>query len=116
MSPPKSDPAKNLNCIAFQAVNAAYPQSSSQKLECGGFIVQKTDQSYYYTPAFAGSQISMGSNFYTQYNNLVLSLKTGLSVAGWYHDHPIGPLDTIRKNFLMEIVELRTISVGRGFC
>jgi len=89
--PPNNDPAKNLNCVAFQAVNAAYPQTSSQTLEYGGFIVRKPDQTYYSTTAFAGSQISMGSNFYTQYNNLVLSLQKGSSVAGWYHDHPIGP-------------------------
>ena len=56
--------------------------------------MRKPDQTYYSTRAFAGSQISMGSNFYTQYNNLMLTLQQtykGYSVAGWYHDHPIGP-------------------------
>jgi hypothetical protein len=44
--------------------------------------VRKPSETYYYAPAFSGSQTSMGSNFYTQYNNLVLSLHKGHSVTG----------------------------------
>ena len=87
----QSGTTRILNCVAFQAVNAAYDETKAQTLEYGGFIVKKPNQTYYYTTAFAGSQISMGSNFYTQFNRLVLSLGKGYSVAGWYHDHPIGP-------------------------
>jgi hypothetical protein len=80
--------------LAFQAANAAYPQSTSQTREYGGFIVKKPDQTYYSTPAFAGSQISMGANMYMQYNNLTLTLQRsypGYSIAAWFHDHPVGP-------------------------
>src|SRR5581483_6588666 len=87
--PPKNG-IKTLNCAGYTASRSILPQTKAQTIEFGGFIEKGSNGTYSYTPPLAGNRTSL-PNFYDQYNSLVQSLSKGVSVAGWYHSHPVPP-------------------------
>lgn len=88
-TPPKTG-IKTLNCAGYTASTSIFAQTKAQTIEFGGFIEKAANGTYSYTPPFAGNRTSLPS-FYDQYNSLVQSLSKGVSVAGWYHSHPVPP-------------------------